>query len=191
MTHEIEILVALHEPIDVTLQKLSIFPAKGTRQIVDTYYYDPLRNVLGWSADETGKGRFKAGCRIREQNDQCFITYKTNHFDGDQWLYADEHEMVVSNAATAKHIFAALGLEELVTVNNTRYVFETELYEIVVEDVRDLGVFLEVEYTGPANDDIQAVRAGLFAFIAGLGLNVSEESTLGKPEMMYLKSTGQ
>ena len=179
---EIEILVELRDTIDVALGKLKHLAGKGVRQIFDVYYHDPLREILGWHDQ-----RFNACCRIRQQNDTCFLTYKINHFEGEKWLYAEEYEIEVSDAATAKLIFKQLGLEELITVHNTRHVFETDLYEIVVENVRDLGTFLEVERKGLAVDDVPAAKVELMEFIQSLGLNIGAECNLGKPEMMLLK----
>ena len=185
---EIEILVALHDTIDVTLEKLSGFTRKGIRHIVDIYYDDPLRDVLGWKADGVPAGRFDACCRIREQNGSCFLTYKVNHFSDTHWLYADEYETEVSDAMAAKQIFKQLGLEELVVIDNTRHVFETDLYEIVVEDVKNLGRFLEVEYIGTDKGRaVLDVRADILTFVAALGLSVGQEGVLGKPEMMLVK----
>lgn len=187
MAQEVEILVALHESIDKALAAMAPFENKGIKQIVDVYYHDPLRPELSW------KGvRFDCCCRIREQNGQCKLTYKVNHFDGDAWLYADEYETTVGDAVIAKQIFAKLGLQELVTVHNTRHVFKTGDYEIVIEDVANLGCFMEVEYQGTAvaHESVSALKQQVMDFIQTLGLRVGPEEKLGKPELMLRKIEG-
>ena len=47
--------------------------------------------------------------------------------------------------AVEEHILDALGFTELVRIDNRKHTFTTDEYEVVLEDVKDLGVFLEVE----------------------------------------------
>jgi predicted adenylyl cyclase CyaB len=42
-------------------------------------------------------------------------------------------------------ILTKLGFEELVTVNVVKHIYHTSEYEIVLEEVERLGLFLEVE----------------------------------------------
>ena len=60
-------------------------------------------------------------------------------------------------------------------------------YEIVFETVKDLGYFIEVEYCTNQDIDIKAKKEEIENFINSLGLNVSEELNIGKPEMMINK----
>ena len=43
---EIEILVEVYSPIEEVINILSKFKYLGTKEVVDTYYYDPLRKNL-------------------------------------------------------------------------------------------------------------------------------------------------
>ena len=58
-------------------------------------------------------------------------------------------------------------------------------YEIVIENVKDLGLFLEVEYCTDIDGDVKMEKK-IQEFINSLGINVSEELNIGKPEM-YMK----
>ena len=185
---EIEILAELHDPIEKALDALKNFPCEGIKITRDVYYHDPLRNAMAWN----GK-RLDACCRIREQDETWRVTYKTNHFDGAAWLYADEYETTVENGATLQMIFAQLGLQELVVVETTRHVFVHHPYEITIDDVRDLGVFMEVEYKGKPDPSrtVQDIKAEILDFMQSLGLHISLESTLGKPELLLSKKDRQ
>lgn len=43
---EIEILVKVYDEIDDCKKKLEKFNCKGRKEVVDIYYYDPLRDIL-------------------------------------------------------------------------------------------------------------------------------------------------
>lgn len=123
--------------------------------------------------------------RIRTKNDEHFITYKVDKFDeGGKWLYSDEYESKFDDIFMLNNIVNKLGFKELLTINNSKRTYETDKYEIVLETVKDLGYFLEVEYCTSEDIDVKEVRKEIQYFIDSLNLNVSEELNMGKPEMM-------
>ena len=85
------------------------------------------------------------------------------------------------------NIINKLGFKELLTIHNSKRTYETGKYEIVLETVKDLGYFLEVEYCTNEDVDVKEVKKDIQSFIDSLGLNVSEELNMGKPEMMIRK----
>lgn len=181
---EIEVLVELKTDLQTALSKMTKFENKGKKQVIDTYFYDPKRENLKLNADN----KLMECCRVREKNNVYTITYKKDHYKEGIWQYSDEFETAVSDEIEMRRILECLGLQELVTINNIKYTYETPDYEIVIEDVKDLGSFLEVECI---NDDgkqsVEAVKKQIYAFIAGLGLDVGNELNSGKPELLLLK----
>lgn len=184
MALEIEILVELKSDIELARSVLGQFDFKGAKKTVDHYYDDPLRDNLKPDARQ----KLRECCRLREKNGAVFVAYKVDHYDGETWLYSDEHETTCGDLKTMQAIFAQLGLQLLVTVENTKYTYETDLYEIVLEDVTGLGTFLEVEYHGPeqAADPMQ-IKQDMEAFMRGLPLELGEELNSGKPELLLRK----
>ena len=85
-----------------------------------------------------------------------------------------------------KKIFDRLGLVKFIEIDNKKETYTYNDYEIVIEDVKDLGIFMEVEYCTNDNVDVKQVKEEIQNFINGLELNVSEELNMGKPEM-YMK----
>lgn len=65
---------------------------------------------------------------------------------------------------------------------------ESEKYEIVFEDVKDLGYFLEVEYCSQDEDDVIEIKKDIQTFIDSLSLAVSKELNMGKPELFLRKN---
>ena len=81
-------------------------------------------------------------------------------------------------------IIERLGLVPLLTIHNKKKTYVTDKYEIVLEDVKDLGHFLEVEFCTNEDVDVKKVKEEIQEFIDSLGIKVSEELNMGKPEMM-------
>jgi predicted adenylyl cyclase CyaB len=178
---EIEILCALSNSKEEAFAALKNTEFKGSKHTIDTYLYDPNREDL--KADENG--RLIRSFRVRETEKNSKITYKLDHFsDKGEWLYSDEHETGVESGKVAKEILNQLGLKELVVVDVTKHVFETEQYEIVFEEVKDAGNFIEVEFKGLVEGDPLVIKQQLREFLKTLGLNPGEELNMGKPEYL-------
>ncbi len=185
---EIEILVQVCEPIDMVLPKMEKYNFVGKKETLDKYYFDPLRKNL--QPDENMQ--LYECLRLREKDNQNFITYKVDHFDQNgKWTYSDELECNVESINILEKILFSLGLKELITIENKKYTYTVDdKYEIVVEDVKDLGVFLEVE--AKLKEDIQdnevmKVKQQIQDFIDSMGIKVTPDLNIGKPEMMLRK----
>lgn len=186
---EIEILVEVKTDISLVLQCLEPLEKKGENRTKDIYYYDPLRENLKSDAH----GKLKECCRLREKAGKYYITYKVDNYKGDVWLYSDEYETEVEDINILKCILEKLGLEVLVVIDNIKHTFETAIYEIVVEEVKDLGVFLEVEYIGNAAEEVSVehIKLQMMDFIKGLHIEIGEELNAGKPELLLKKKQQQ
>jgi len=182
---EIEILVELKDSKEKALRSLEQFTSLGVKRILDIYLYDPLRDKLRPEAD----GRLRNCLRLRKKEGKAFIAYKIDYFDNnDQWTYSDEHETAVGDFETILHILENLGFQELIRIDNEKHTFSTPEYEIVFEDVKNLGFFLEVEKLHEiADDEVTKSKEEIRKFIRGLGLQTSEELNAGKPELMLKK----
>ena len=87
-----------------------------------------------------------------------------------------------------EEILKKLGFEELVRIENIKSTFINNKYEVVLEDVKDLGLFLEVERRDINHDeDIVAVKKEIWKWIQDLGIKGSLELIMGKPELMLRK----
>ena len=181
---EIEILVELHSNINETKEILSKFKYVGKARTIDTYYYDPLRNNL-----KPDKNNQLDEClRLRKKGKNNYITYKVDHFEGKKWIYSSEYETKVDDIKTTSKVFSLLGLKKLLIIDNTKTIYKTDKYEIAIEEVKDLGNFLEVEYCTDKDVDIHKIKNDIQRFIDDLGLKVSEELNMGKPEMIIRKN---
>lgn len=181
---EIEILVELKDSLEKALSCFSKYPFEGKKQIIDTYYFDPLRPDLKLNE----KNKLMACCRVRQKNEKTYLTYKTDFYEKDKWLYSDEHETQVDSADEIHQILKALGLQKLVTIDNTKYTFKTDVYEIVIEDVQNLGLFLEVECKkDDETKSVQEIKNKIQQFMDETKLNIGQELNSGKPELLLNK----
>ncbi len=180
---EIEILVKVSTPVEEALKILQKYSFIGSKKVLDIYFYDPLRKDL--QPDETAK--IYRCCRLRKKDDHSFMAYKNDHYnERGEWQYSDEYETEVSDFEQALHILSKLGLAPLIEIDNIKHTFCTEYFEIVLEEVKKLGVFLEVELISAPRgyDTIEKKKAFIQEFIDGLDFEVSAEVNAGKPELM-------
>lgn len=179
---EIEILVEVYEDIEKIKEIFKKFEYVGLKRTIDEYYYDPLRETL--KPDKFGG--LNHCFRLRQKNNEYFITYKDDVFENGKWLYSNEYETKVESLEMTKEIFNKLGLIKFIEIDNEKETYMFENYEIVIENVKDLGIFMEVEYCTNEDIDIKIEKNKIQEFINNLGINISEELNIGKPEM-YMK----
>jgi len=180
---EIEVLIDFKETKEEMLEILSQFKYEGEKQIFDTYYIDPLRDNLKPSSNLRTSELF----RIRKEDETTYITYKEDHFKGNRWIYSDEFETIVEDHETIKKIIKMLGLEEYVTVTNTRKFYTYKNFHIIFEEVKELGLFLEVEQMIGDDLDPHQVKDEIRDFIRSLNIHVIGELDLGKNQMALKK----
>lgn len=176
---EIEVEVAFDNTKKEMIELLSKYEYLGEKEIYDIYYYDPLRDNLKPESDL----RLNETFRIRKTDKGCYMTYKKQHFKGKLWIYSDEYEVVIENFETVKIIISMLGLEYLITVHNKRRVYRYNNFEIELEDVEGLGIFLEVERLSKDADETK-VKEEIRNFIRNLNLKNVRELNIGKNQYL-------
>ncbi len=180
---EIEILVRVNENLDEIKDKFKEFEYLGVSRVIDEYYYDPKRDTL-----KPDKNNQLSHClRLRSKNNDYYITYKDDVFENGIWQYSNEYETKVESMEMLKAIFDRLELKKFIEIDNKKEIYKTDKYEIALEDVKDLGLFLEVEYCTNDDVDIKEVKKEIQSFIDDLEINVSKELNMGKPEM-YMRN---
>lgn len=176
---EIEVEVTFDNLKEEVIKKLSKFDYIGEKEICDIYYYDPLRDNLKPESDL----RLNETFRLRKTNNSFYITYKKQHFDGKLWVYSDEYETKVEKYDIVKSIITLLGLEPLIIVHNKRKIYKYEDYEIELEEVDGLGIFIEVERLSNDSDEMK-VKEEIREFIRSLKLKNVKELNIGKNQYL-------
>lgn len=185
---EIEVLIEVKSTKQTALNVLKHFTSHGIKHTLDIYFFDPLRSDLQPEID----GRLRRSFRLRKKNTECSIAYKIDYFkkDGDEWLYSDEHEVSVNDFDITLSILRHLGLQKLVVIDNEKHIFTTPEYEVVLEDVKNLGLFLEVEQLSQISDDkIIDAKKKIKNFLNSLNIEFGNELNSGKPELILKKQS--
>ena len=187
---EIEILYTLQTDIEIAKKLLTEKVGFVEEVVVDDWYY-AHHDVGNLFPNE--EGRLRSSLRLRKKSDKYYITYKHDHFDdNEKWIFSDEHETQIDDIVAMKNIFSKLLFTELVQVLNTKSYYQNDTYEIVIEDVFDLGHFIEIEFKGDAQnfsyEDVQKKKQVMRLFLKSIGIEVGEEMNAGKPELLLRKN---
>ena len=115
--------------------------------------------------------------RIRKENNKYLINYKKKH---DK--YVDEYESEISDFDSFSKILDNYGFEETCCIEKERekYLYK-EKYEISFDNVKNLGLFIEVEiikHTKSKDEEYQ----DLIALLYELNINLNQISNKHYPE---------
>lgn len=180
---EVEILIRVYDKKEDVLKILKKFKFKGSEKVSDIYFHDPVKRNL--STDSSG--RLKECFRLRQKGGKSYIAYKIDHFDKDNWIYSDEYETKTSSLGDTKKIIENLGLKTMVKIESEKSLFQDRIYKIILEEVKDLGLFLEVEKLVKQDKETISTKKQIRDFIISLKIKSYEELNLGKPELMLRK----
>ena len=120
--------------------------------------------------------------RIRKENNKYVINYKQKH---DK--YVDEYESEISDFNSFSKILNIYGFNETCCIEKTRekYLYKDK-YEISFDDVKDLGLFMEIEvidYTKEKKEEYQ----NLISLLYELNINLNQISNKHYPEYFINK----
>lgn len=172
---EIEIKLPLDNPEDVKnfLNKKGRLVSKDVFQ-KDTYFIPSHRDFLNV------KYPFE-WLRLRESYKCVSINYK--HFYPENVKktdYCDEFETKIDNIDAMKKIFQSLDFKEAVIVEKVRTTWIFEEAEIVIDNVKNLGSFIELEATSHFENPKEC-KEFLYRILEKLNAKVGEEDLRGYP----------
>ena len=153
MTREIEakIKVPALAPTETRLRELQAKFMHTVHQ-VDTYFMDTHKLLH----------KNDCGLRIRQQvigeTESAIITFKGARQTG-KYKARPEYETGIDNVAMTEHIFEALGYYKRLIVDKQRTLWRLDGCEVCLDEVTQLGTFIEVE--GPDEAVIESVLTEL------------------------------
>lgn len=123
---------------------------------------------------------------IRHRGGDPILSYKHFFPEGaEKNDYCEEYETTVADAKAMETIFDKLGLKKVVYVDKKRDVFVyDDTFEVVFDEVRDLGWFIEVEALRDLGG-VDGTRQAIMDFIVGLGIADYRVDYRGYPFMAY------
>ena len=152
---------------------------QGEKRQVDEYFspdhgdYMSVRPVNEW-------------LRLREANGRFSLDYKLWHRDKNgQSEFCDEIETGIDSIEQARKILQALHFHSIATVDKVRSAWIYEEYEVAIDEVKDLGIFVEVEYIGKdINIDAQKVVSEMIAFLKSTACGKIAKANTGYPMLL-------
>jgi adenylate cyclase class 2 len=139
----------------------------GIQDQADTYYNAPHRNFE--MTDEA--------LRIRVEDGDAFLTYKGPKMDTVSKT-RQEFQTVIKDTETMGKILSSLGFSPVATVIKKRKNYRLGDFFIALDEVRNLGNFIEVEITVKDSKKYEEKVETIFKFIGKLG--ISRDSTIRK-----------
>lgn len=140
----------------------------------DTYYTPAHRDFL------QAKYPFE-WLRLRESTKGISVNYKHFHPENVEVNeYCDEYESNIDNIDALKKIFKSIDCKEIVVVDKVRTTWMSDNIEIVIDDVKNLGSFIELEATSYFADPKEGKKF-LFKKLEELNADVGTEDLRGYP----------
>lgn len=154
---------------------------KAIKQI-DEYYVPAHKNFFAQKPHPTEY------LRIRTNPDKVVWEYTRSinmKKDGD-YDYAEEYETEILDAKELRKILKFLDFEKVVTIEKEREYWMCGDIEVALDQIKDLGSFVEAEAKGDFKDDKEAKR-GCIKFLESLGIKDVDKNQIksGYPELYF------
>lgn len=127
--------------------------------------------------------------RIRSNDKGDSMTFKHWHRDPNNpnnHTHCDEYEFGITDHKQALLMMKALGYKDILVVEKRRKKFRTNDVEVVIDTVKGLGIFLEVELL-EEYDDIPKAHKILKQKLYAMGFRIITEMTRGYVSMLWNK----
>lgn len=118
------------------------------------------------------------------------IVHKNKVYDGDTLLYEDKINLKCEDLENAKLLFEALDFKELVIVQYDSFVYQKEGLELSFQNVKDLGLLLEIESDKKkleSEEDVMQEKRRLYNLAKSLSLNIGDELNIKKAKALIEK----
>ncbi|MFC6785901.1 class IV adenylate cyclase [Halobaculum halobium] len=184
--YEVELKVrADHDDLRAHLAEIDAERVRRVRQ-VDTYYDAPhrdfaetdealrVRRETGVDAEGVNAGGAGGAIEGADAADiETKITYKGPLVEAESKT-REEFETAVADGDAAAGILDGLGFAPAATVEKDREFFAVDGYTVTLDEIADLGQFVEVEREVAA-DEIEPVREEAAALLRTLGLDPDDQ----------------
>jgi adenylate cyclase class 2 len=163
---EVEVKARVEDPKDVERAIIALGAAPiGIENQADTYYNTPFHDFA--KTDEA--------LRIRVQDNKYLLTYKGPKMDRFSKT-REEFEVEINDANNMGNILSSLGFFPVATIVKKRKKYRMGDFFIAIDNVRNLGDFIEVEINLKESRNYEEKVESIFRFIEKLG--ISRDSTV-------------
>ena len=166
------------EDIEERIKEL-IGAYKGEKIEIDRYFDHPNMQILS------------GGCalRVRDAGGKYRLTYKGPKKD-EETTSRTEIEIGIESAGEMIEILDELGFYEVSTVKKLRKTYLLKDLIITLDNVADLGEFIEVEGKASNDREFEEKKGEIFKLLKKLGLSTEEISQRSYLEMLLREKKG-
>jgi len=122
--------------------------------------------------------------RVRVTDKKSYLCFKKVYRREDVSFYCDEYEVVIDDPEKTLSLFKAIGYTDVTVVEKSREIYRFDIFEVAIDTVKDLGVFIEVELKQP----VPSVEAGhklIRQFLKKIGIKSFEQHLQGYVRMLW------
>jgi len=142
----------------------------GVRNITDYYLDNPKSSYYF----ESSKGYTEVldFLRVRITDEKHYLCYKKRYVDQfDKTISVDELEVVIEDGLETVEILEKAGYVSKIKIEKTRHIFVyKEIFEIVFDDVTDLGAFVEIEIKDEMLESVESGKQKIYDLLRRIGL---------------------
>ncbi|MCK4517534.1 class IV adenylate cyclase [Candidatus Babeliales bacterium] len=186
MNQEIEVKIQIESD---QLKKLQSWLEKHATFVGELrhkeYYLDNPQSTFFFTAREDYKDALRyLRVRFTPQGDS--VCYKDFYVDSEtgKTTHCDEIESKVADGRAVLQLLAALGYTNKTLVEKKRKTYLFDDFEIVIDEVTNLGIFVEVEL----KEQVENVKAGtqlIFDFLKSVGITKFKKQERGYVSMLW------
>ncbi len=135
----------------------------------DTYYNHPKRDFA----------RTDEALRVREIEGRVVLTYKGPKLDLVSKT-REEIEVEITDSKAIKELLGKLGFTEVALVKKYRIKYLLDRLKVCLDDVMDVGKFVEIEISVPSSESgarVSEERDRIINVMKGLGLSMFERTS--------------
>ena len=187
---EIEITVKVFDSVEKTKDIL----ARQGLKIVDTYSTKDIYLSQDINLSQSIESVLNKSVILRQIVTPSKVIKKIVHknkvYDGDTLLYEDKINLKCEDLENAKLLFEALDFKELVIVQYDSFVYQKESLELSFQNVKDLGLLLEIESDKKkleSEEDVMQEKRRLYNLAKSLSLNIGDELNIKKAKALIEK----
>jgi adenylate cyclase class 2 len=172
--YEVEVKIAINNYDDMEKRILEVGAKKINREVqIDSYYGHPCKSFQ--DTDEALRVRYRQpieGEKLDSSRGLVELTYKGPKVDSTTKTRI-EASVTLDNAAEMTSILENLGFKPVATVTKKRQFFDLPSITLSIDDVEDVGLFMELESIAEAKDVDQA-KENIFTLMKKMGLDPSQ-----------------
>lgn len=173
--YEVEVKISIDSFEEMENRILNVGAKKINQEVqIDSYFDHPCRTFQ--ETDEALRVRFRrpiGGEELESSTDLVELTYKGPKIDSTTKTRI-ESSAKLNNAEEITSILENLGFKTVAEITKTRQFFSLPTITISIDDVEDVGLFLELESIVKNNDEIDNARENIFAMVKELGLDPAQ-----------------